>query len=122
MRPMQLTGPLQGRTLGRRHDTGAEPATYLALASLLIGVVAIGLAIVTYGFGAIPPAAIAALLGRRASHELREESPAAARRLAALAWGTSVTVLALSLVALALLLLDLARLGDVANRLVERAR
>src|SRR5919198_5063643 len=118
---MQFTGPLQGRTRPR-HDTREEPATYLALASLLIAVVAIGLAAVTYGLGAIPPAAIATLLGRRARHELREETPPATRRLAALAHGTSVTALAFSLIALALLLIDLARVGEVANRLVERAR
>jgi cytochrome c biogenesis protein CcdA len=90
--------------------------------SLLVTFVAILLAIISFGVLAIAPAVIATLLGRRARRELRDDSPAAAQRLAAIAWWMSVIAMALALVALAVLLLDVARVGEVGDRLVERAR
>ena len=119
MRLVHTTGPLHGRHPRPPRATGADASGYVSLASILVGFIAIMLVVASFGVLSIPPAAIGLLLGSRARRELRDDSPPAARHLAAVAWWVSVVAMVLSVVAIVVLLLDV---GGIVDRLVERAR
>jgi hypothetical protein len=110
------------RTTQPSPNHGRGPLDYVSIASLLVTLLAIGLAVVSFGALSLPPAVLATLLARRAQHELPRSSPVGAQRLSVLAWWMSVAAMALSLVALVALLLDVARLGELGSRFVDRAR
>jgi hypothetical protein len=109
------------RTLGPRQATGTDRSTHVSLASLLVTFVAIAMAPASFGVLSLAPAAVATLLARRARDELGRDSPTPAHALAAIAWWAAVVVLAFSLVALVILLLDVAGVDELGERVVEKA-